>query len=63
MDFVEQVQDFIANISVDIDNIVIAFLECDRDLEIMAEREIEEEVELARGCVGGGGGQTPSPTH
>lgn len=63
MDFVEEVQDFISNISVDLDNIVLDFIQCDRDLEERAEHEINVEVERARGCVGGGGGQPPNPTH
>lgn len=63
MDFVEEVQDFISNISVDLDNIVLEFLQCDRDLEERAEHEIEVELGRARGCVGGGGGQPPAPTN
>lgn len=63
MDFVEEVQNFINSISVDLDNILQDFVSCDRELEERAEREIEIEVERARGCVGGGGGQPPNPTH
>jgi hypothetical protein len=57
MDFVEQVQDFINGISIDLENINLEFIQCDRDLEVRAEREIELEVGRAEACVGGGGGK------
>lgn len=62
MDFVEEVQEFINNISVDIDNIVLEFVQCDRELEERAEREIELEVGRAEACLGGGG-LPPAPTN
>lgn len=64
MDFVDQVQEFISGISLDLDNITLEFLNCDRDLEERAARDIEIELGRARACVGGGGGnQTPAPTN
>lgn len=63
MDFVEQVQDFIAGISLDLENINLEFIQCDRDLEIRAEREIDLEVGRAEACLGTGGGVPPAPTH
>lgn len=63
MDFVEEVQNFINNISIDLENINLEFIQCDRDLEVRAEREIELEVGRAEACVGGGGGLPPAPTN
>ena len=55
-DFIDSVQQFISEISVDLENITLEFLECDRDLEERASRDIDIELERARACVGGGGG-------
>lgn len=63
MDFVEEVQDFIAGISIDLENINLEFIQCDRDLEIRAEEELELEVGRAEACLGVGGGVPPAPTH
>lgn len=62
MDFVEEVQEFINNISIDIDNINLEFMQCDRDLEERAEREIAVEVGRAEACLGAGG-VPPAPTN
>jgi hypothetical protein len=63
MNYVETVQEFINNISIDLENINLEFVQCDRDLEVRAERDIELEVGRAEACVGGGGGVPPAPTH
>jgi len=63
MNYVETVQEFINNISIDLDNITLEFLNCDRDLETRAEREIELEVGRAEACLGTGGGVPPAPTN
>lgn len=57
MDFVDRVQEFINNISIDLDNITLEFMQCDRDLEVRAEREINAEVSRAELCLGQGGGK------
>ena len=58
---VDQVEDFIRNISIDLDNINIEFVRCDRELEQAVMREIQIEVDGANACVGQGGGD-PVPT-
>lgn len=63
MNYVETVQEFINNISIDLENINLEFVQCDRDLEVRAEREIALEVGRAQACVGGGGGVPPAPTN
>lgn len=54
MDFVDSVEEFIRNISINLDEISLDFLTCDRDLEARVMREIEIEVSRAEGCVGAG---------
>lgn len=51
------VQEFINNVSIDLENITLEFLTCDRDLEERAENDITIELGRARACVGGGGGE------
>jgi hypothetical protein len=58
---VDQVEEFIRNISIDLDNINIEFVRCDRELEQAVMREIQIEVDGANACVGQGGGD-PVPT-
>jgi hypothetical protein len=62
LDLVESVEEFIRNISINIDEIQLDFLTCDRDLEERALAEIEIEVGRARACVGEGP-VDPNPTH
>lgn len=61
MDFVDSVTEFISNISINIDEIGLEFLMCDRDLETRVVREIELEVGRAQACVGQGP-TDPNPT-
>lgn len=62
LNVVDTVEEFIRNISIDIDNISLEFLVCDRLLEEQATAQIELEVGRAVACLGGGGGD-PSPTN
>ncbi|XP_070490160.1 uncharacterized protein [Chironomus tepperi] len=59
---VDQVEEFISNISIDIDNIEIDFVRCDRELEEAVMREIQFEVDGANACVGAGP-TDPNPTR
>jgi hypothetical protein len=58
---VDQVEEFISNISINIDDIEFDFVRCDKELEEAVVREIEFEVNGANACVGQGGG-IPNPT-
>ncbi|XP_070490159.1 uncharacterized protein [Chironomus tepperi] len=59
---VDQVEEFIRNISIDFDNIEIEFTRCDRELEEAVMREIQIEVDGANACVGAGP-TDPNPTR
>ncbi|KAG5679342.1 hypothetical protein PVAND_008914 [Polypedilum vanderplanki] len=61
LDVVDSVEEFIRNISIDLDNIQIDFVRCDRELEERALSEIEAELTRARACVGQGP-TDPNPT-
>ena len=58
---VDQVEDFIRNISINIGDIEFDFVRCDKELEDAVMREIQFEVDGANACVGQGGGD-PVPT-
>jgi len=58
---VDQVEEFIRNISIDLGDIEFEFVRCDKELEDAVMREIQIEVDGANACVGQGGGD-PVPT-
>lgn len=60
---VDQVEEFIRNISIDIGDIELNFVRCDRELEEAVMREIQIEVDGANACVGAGGPTDPLPTN
>ena len=60
---VDQVEDFIRNISINIGDIEFEFVRCDKELEDAVIREIEFEVNGARACVGGGSPIDPDPSQ
>ena len=59
---VDQVEDFISNISINLEEINIDFVRCDRELEQAVIRELQLEVSGAEACVGAGGPTDPVPT-
>jgi hypothetical protein len=59
---IDQVDEFISNISINIGDIEFDFVRCDKELEEAVMREIQHEVDGANACVGGGGGD-PVPTN
>lgn len=63
LDIVDTVEDFIRNISINIDEIEFDFVRCDKELEEEVVREIEFEVNGAEACVGGGSPIDPDPTN
>jgi hypothetical protein len=60
---IDQVEEFISNISINIGDIEFDFVRCDKQLEDDVVREIEFEVNGARACVGGGSPIDPDPSH
>ncbi|CAG9799814.1 unnamed protein product [Chironomus riparius] len=60
---VDQVEEFISNISINIGDIEFDFVRCDKELEDAVMREIQLEVDGARACVGAGGPTDPLPTN
>ena len=59
---VDQVEEFIRNISGNLPDIEINFIRCDRELEEAVMREIQIEIDGANACVGAGGPTDPIPT-
>ncbi|XP_070490156.1 uncharacterized protein [Chironomus tepperi] len=59
---VDQVEDFISNISINIGDIEFEFVRCDKELEDAVMREIQFEIDGANACVGGGNPTDPNPT-
>jgi hypothetical protein len=59
----DEVEEFIRNISISIDDLEWEFVRCDRDLEETVMVEIAVEVNGANSCVGLGGPTDPDPTH
>jgi hypothetical protein len=62
LDLVDTVEEFIRNISINIDDIQLDFVTCDRELEDRAMEEINTELGRARACVGLDP-VDPNPTH
>ncbi|XP_070490155.1 uncharacterized protein [Chironomus tepperi] len=60
---VGQVEEFVNNISIDIENIEFDFLKCDKDLEADVVAEIAFELSGAQACVGGGSPIDPDPSQ
>jgi hypothetical protein len=60
---IDQVEEFIGNISINIDDLEFDFVRCDKELEEAVIRELEFEVNGAQACVGGGSPIDPDPSH
>jgi len=60
---VDQVEEFIRNISDNVGDIEFDFVKCDKELEEAVMREIEFEVSGAQACVGGGSPIDPDPSQ
>lgn len=60
---VDQVEEFIRNISINLEGIEIEFERCDRALEEAVMVELQAEIEGANACVGAGGPTDPLPTN